>query len=237
MIEVERVDIFYGNIQALMKVSLSVNRGEIVTLVGSNGAGKSTLLKGIVGLLRKSAGEIYLDSHRITKMPTTDIIRLGVSIVPEGRRLLGQLSVMDNLKLGAYMRIRKEGEQAIRQDLEAVFDLFPQLKGRLKQSAGTLSGGEQQMLTIARALMARPKAILMDEPSIGLAPIIVREIFKVIRRLGDQGNTILLAEQNARMALKAAARAYVLNLGHVTLHGEGKELLASDEVRTLYLGS
>jgi branched-chain amino acid transport system ATP-binding protein len=237
LIEVENIDVFYGNIQALKKVSLSVNRGEIVALIGSNGAGKSTLLKGIVGLLRKKAGEIRFDDQRITTMATANIIRLGISVVPEGRRILGPLSVMDNLKLGAYLRIRKRDHQRIEQDLEAAFELFPRLKERRKQSAGTLSGGEQQMLTIARALMARPKAILMDEPSIGLAPLLVREIFKVIKRLKQDGNTIFLAEQNARMALKIADRAYVLDLGRITLKGEGRDLLASDQVKELYLGS
>jgi len=237
LIEVENIDVFYGNIQALKEVSLSVNRGEIVALIGSNGAGKSTLLKGIVGLLRKSAGDIHFDGQRITTMTTANIIRLGISVVPEGRRILGPLSVMDNLKLGAYLRIRKEGHQRIEQDLEAAFELFPRLKERRKQSAGTLSGGEQQMLTIARALMARPKAILMDEPSIGLAPLLVREIFKVIKRLKGDGNTIFLAEQNARMALRIGDRAYVLDLGRITLKGEGRDLLASDQVKELYLGS
>jgi branched-chain amino acid transport system ATP-binding protein len=237
LIEVQNIDVFYGNIQAIKNVSLSVRRGEIVALIGSNGAGKSTLLKGIVGLLRKQTGEISFDNRRITTMPTANVIRLGISVVPEGRRLLGPLSVIDNLKLGAYLRFRKEGERAIRQDLATVFQLFPRLEERRKQSAGTLSGGEQQMLAIARALMARPKAILMDEPSIGLAPLVVREIFAVIKQLKKDGNTIFLAEQNARMALKIADRAYVLDLGRITLEGDSKQLLASDQVKELYLGA
>jgi branched-chain amino acid transport system ATP-binding protein len=237
LIEVQNIDVFYGNIQAIKKVSLTVNPGEIVALIGSNGAGKSTLQKGIVGLLHKQDGEIYFDNQLITRMPTANIIRLGISVVPEGRRLLGPLSVIDNLKLGAYLRFRKEGEQAIGRDLESVFELFPRLKERRKQSAGTLSGGEQQMLAIARALMAQPKAILMDEPSIGLAPLIVREIFKVIKQLKESGNTIFLAEQNARMALKIADRAYVLDLGRITLKGDGKQLLESDQVKEMYLGA
>ncbi len=237
MIEVQGIDVYYGNIQALKGVSLLVRRCEIVTVIGSNGAGKSTLQKAIVGLLRKRAGEIRFDGKPITSIPTADIIRRGVAVVPEGRRLLGPFSVMDNLKLGAYLRFGREPSPAILEDFERVFSLFPQLRERCGQAAGTLSGGEQQMLTIARALMARPKAILMDEPSIGLAPLIVREIFKVIRQLKQDGNTILLAEQNARMALKIADRAYVMELGRVTLEGQSRELLASGQVEDLYLGS
>ena len=217
MIKIEDINVFYGNIQAIKEVSLSVHEGEIVALIGNNGAGKSTLLKAIVGLLRKQMGEIHFQNHQITKMPTSEIIRLGISLVPEGRRLLGPMSVIDNLKLGAYLRFGKGKDQSIRKDLESVFQLFPRLKERRNQSAGTLSGGEQQMLAIARALMARPRAILMDEPSIGLAPLVVREIFGVIQRLKENGNTIFLAEQNARMALKISDRAYVLDLGRITL--------------------
>jgi branched-chain amino acid transport system ATP-binding protein len=170
-------------------------------------------------------------------MPTADIIRLGIAIVPEGRRLLGPLSVIDNLKLGAFLRYKKDSRQKIDQDLEAVFKIFPRLRERSKQAAGTLSGGEQQMLAIARALMARPKTILMDEPSIGLAPLVVREIFEVIKRLKEEGNTIFLSEQNARMALKISDRAYVLELGRISLEGDSHELLNSDKVMELYLGS
>lgn len=237
MIEVQEIDTFYGNIQALKKVSLSVKSGEIVALIGNNGAGKTTLMKCIVGLLRKQTGDIYFDQKRITKMPTADIIRLGVAIVPEGRRLLGPLSVVDNLKLGAFLRYKKDSYRQIDQDMEAVFKIFPRLRERSKQAAGTLSGGEQQMLAIARALMARPKTILMDEPSIGLAPIVVREIFEVIQRLKEDGNTIFLSEQNARMALKISDRAYVLDLGRISLQGDSQELLTSDKVMELYLGS
>lgn len=237
MIEVQEIDTFYGNIQALKKVSLSVKSGEIVALIGNNGAGKTTLMKCIVGLLRKQTGDIYFDQKRITKMPTADIIRLGVAIVPEGRRLLGPLSVVDNLKLGAFLRYKKDSYRQIDQDMEAVFKIFPRLRERSKQAAGTLSGGEQQMLAIARALMARPKTILMDEPSIGLAPIVVREIFEVIQRLKEDGNTIFLSEQNARMALKISDRAYVLDLGRISLQGDSQELLNSDKVMELYLGS
>lgn len=237
MIEVRGVDVFYGNIQALKQVSLSVNSREIVALIGNNGAGKSTVIKTIVGLLPKKRGEISFNGQRITTLSTTKIIRMGISVVPEGRRLLGSLSVIDNLKLGGYLRITKEGQGAIRRDLEAVFELFPILKERRRQSAGTLSGGEQQMLAIARSLMARPKAILMDEPSIGLAPLIAREIFKAIRRLKEDGHTIFLVEQNARMALKIADRAYVMELGRITLEGNTKNLLETHDVKELYLGS
>jgi branched-chain amino acid transport system ATP-binding protein len=237
LIEVKEIDSFYGNIQALKKVSLSVRPGEIVALIGNNGAGKTTLMKCIVGLLRKKAGDIYFNQKPITNMPTADIIRLGMAIVPEGRRLLGPLSVIDNLKLGAFVRYKKDSRQQIDQALEAVFKIFPPLRERSKQAAGTLSGGEQQMLAIARALMARPKTILMDEPSIGLAPLVVREIFKVIKRLKEDGNTIFLSEQNARMALKIADRAYVMELGRISLEGDSHELLNSDKVMELYLGS
>jgi branched-chain amino acid transport system ATP-binding protein len=237
LIEVKEIDSFYGNIQALKKVSLSVRPGEIVALIGNNGAGKTTLMKCIVGLLRKKAGDIYFNQKPITNMPTADIIRLGIAIVPEGRRLLGPLSVIDNLKLGAFLRYKKDSREKIDQDLEAVFKIFPCLRERSKQAAGTLSGGEQQMLAIARALMARPKTILMDEPSIGLAPLVVREIFEVIKRLKEEGNTIFLSEQNARMALKISDRAYVLELGRISLEGDSHELLNSDKVMELYLGS
>lgn len=237
MIKIEDINVFYGNIQAIKEVSLSIHQGEIVALIGNNGAGKSTLLKAIVGLLRKQMGEIRFQNHQITKMPTSEIIRLGISLVPEGRRLLGPMSVIDNLKLGAYLRFGKEKDESIRKDLENVFQLFPRLKERRNQSAGTLSGGEQQMLAIARALMARPKAILMDEPSIGLAPLVVREIFGVIQRLKENGNTIFLAEQNARMALKISDRAYVLDLGRITLQGESSSLQESDAVKEMYLGA
>ena len=237
MIEVKEIDSFYGNIQALKKVSLLVRPGEIVALIGNNGAGKTTLMKCIVGLLRKKAGDIYFNQKPITNMPTADIIRLGIAIVPEGRRLLGPLSVIDNLKLGAFLRYKKDSRQKIEQDLEAVFKIFPRLRERSKQAAGTLSGGEQQMLAIARALMAKPKTILMDEPSIGLAPLVVREIFEVIKRLKEEGNTIFLSEQNARMALKISDRAYVLELGRISLEGDSHELLNSDKVMELYLGS
>ena len=236
IIKVENIDVYYGNIQALKQVSLSVDKGEIVALIGGNGAGKSTLLKAVAGLVHKQSGAIYFQNQPITKLPSAGVSRLGLAVVPEGRRLFGPLSVMDNLRLGAYLRLKKGMRQAVREDLETVFELFPLLKQRSKQSAGTLSGGEQQMLAIARALMARPKAILMDEPSTGLAPLIVKEIFGVIRRLRDDGNTILLIEQNARMALKISDRAYVLESGRIAIEGNARELLEKDSVKKSYLG-
>ena len=237
LIEVKSIDVFYGSIQALKEVSLSVTRGEIVALIGSNGAGKSTLIKAAVSLLPKKSGEVYFDGRRVTSLSTTAIIRMGISVVPESRRLFGPLSVIDNLRLGAYLRPKSSQGREVQRDLEAVFELFPLLKERGKQSAGTLSGGEQQMLAIGRSLMAKPKAILMDEPSTGLAPIIVREIFGVIKHMKEEGNTILLVEQNARMALKISDRAYVMQLGRINLEGDVKTLLETEDVKKLYLGA
>jgi branched-chain amino acid transport system ATP-binding protein len=237
LIEIEDIDIFYGNIQALKGVSLTVNKGEIVALIGANGAGKSTLIKATSGLLPKKKGDIRFDSRSITRLDSAGIARMGMAVVPEGRRLFGDLSVQDNLKLGAYLRIRKGDDNEVARDVEKMFTLFPPLKERIKQAAGTMSGGEQQMLAIARALMANPKAILMDEPSIGLAPLVVRDIFKVIRKLKEEGNTIMLVEQNARMALKVAYRAYVMEVGRITLEGKVEDLVGTDTVEKLYLGA
>ena len=236
MIETKNIDVFYGDIQALRQVSLSVNKGEIVALIGNNGAGKSTAVKAIVGLLRKRHGEVYFDGDSITKLPAAEVIRLGMAVVSEGRRLFGPLTVLDNLNLGAYLRLMNGDAPLVRGDLQKVFELFPILMQRRLQSAGTLSGGEQQMLAIARALMARPKAILMDEPSMGLAPLMVREIFRVIKRLKESENTILLIEQNARMALKISDRAYIMELGRIALTGTVREVLETDVVRRHYLG-
>jgi branched-chain amino acid transport system ATP-binding protein len=236
IIEVRNIDVFYGNIRALKKVSLTVDKGEIVALIGGNGAGKSTLMKAIVGLVRKKSGTILFQGKSITSKAVAEIIRLGLGVVPEGRRLFGPLSVIDNLRLGAYLRVTNRERRQVQRDLQGVFRLFPVLKKRSNQSAGTLSGGEQQMLAIARALMGRPKAILMDEPSTGLAPIIVREIFQVIHRLKSEGNTILLIEQNASMALRTSDRAYVLESGQISLEGTAKALLEDDSVRKAYLG-
>ena len=237
LIDVKDIDVFYGNIRALKQVSLSVDKGEIVAIIGNNGAGKSTLIKAIVGLLRKKSGEVYFEGKRITALPAAEIIRLGIAVVPEGRRLFGPLSVMDNLDLGAYLRLKNHEGQEVQKDLQRTFELFPILKERRMQSAGTLSGGEQQMLAIARALIAQPKVILMDEPSIGLAPLLVREIFEVIKRLKEDRHTILLIEQNARAALKISDRASVMELGRISLEGKSQELLGTEAVKKLYLGS
>jgi branched-chain amino acid transport system ATP-binding protein len=237
MIEVRNIAVWYGNIQALKGVSLFLQRGEVVAVVGSNGAGKSTLIKGIAGLLPKRQGDIFFDGQNITNKAAELISRSGIALIPEDRRLFRAMSVMDNLLLGAYMRLRKGEKQAVQEDINAMFELFPRLKERTKQEAGTLSGGEQQMLVIARALMSRPRVLLMDEPSIGLAPLMVKEIFKVIRVLKEKGYTILLVEQNARMALKVSDRAYVMELGRVTLEGQSAELLKSEKVKEVYLST
>lgn len=237
MIEVGEIDVFYGDIQALRRVSLSVEKAEIVALIGANGAGKSTLIKAAAGLLPKRNGMVQFDGRPVTGLDSTSIARLGMAIVPEGRRLFGPLSVLDNLRLGAYLRLRDGQEKGVREDLERIFTLFPPLRERIRLSAGTLSGGEQQMLAIARTLMAAPKAMLMDEPSIGLAPLVVRDIFRVIKRLKVEGNTILLVEQNARMAFKVADRAYVMEVGRITLEGKVEDLVRTGSVEKLYLGA
>jgi branched-chain amino acid transport system ATP-binding protein len=237
MIEVKNIGVWYGNIQALNDVSLSLKKGEVVAVIGSNGAGKSTLIKAIAGLLPKRHGEIYFDGQDITGKRPDLISRAGIAVIPENRRLFTSMPVIDNLNLGAYNRLRKGEKNGVAEDIEMMFQFFPRLKERSKQHAGTLSGGEQQMLVIARALMSRPKAILMDEPSIGLAPMIVKEIFKVIGTLREKGYTILLIEQNARLALKASDRAYVMELGRVTIEDRSDALSKSDRVRKLYLSS
>lgn len=236
IIRVEDITVYYGNIQALYQVSLAVAQGEIVALIGGNGAGKSTLIKATAGLVRKQSGAIYFEDQLITNLASAEISRLGLTVVPEGRRLFGPLSVIDNLRLGAYLRLKNGKAKEVADDLQAMFDFFPLLKDRRRQSAGTLSGGEQQMLALARALMARPRAILMDEPSTGLAPLIVKEIFGVIRRLKEDGNTILLIEQNARMALQIADRAYVMESGRIKIEGRAEDLLEEESVKMAYLG-
>lgn len=236
VIKIKDVDVFYKNIHALKKVSINIDKGEIIGLVGGNGAGKSTMIKAITGLVPVKAGEIFFNEKKITKMDSASIARLGISTVPEGRRLFGPMSVEDNMHLGAYLRFKNEKKKDIEKDMEKVFELFPRLKERTNQLAGTLSGGEQQMLAIARALMARPKAILMDEPSTGLAPLIVIEIFKVIKNLKNQGYTILLIEQNARMALKISDYAYVVESGKIVLEGQSQDLLEDESVKKAYLG-
>jgi branched-chain amino acid transport system ATP-binding protein len=222
----------YGGITAIKGIDLAVEEGEIVTLIGANGAGKSTTLRAISGLIRPRSGTIAFRDRAITSLPPHRIVALGISQVPEGRGIFQRLSVTENLKLGAFQR----KDSAIGDDMEHVFDLFPRLRERQGQSGGTLSGGEQQMLAIGRALMARPRLLLMDEPSMGLSPILVDTIFATIRSIREQGTTILLVEQNAAMALELADRAYVLESGIVRLHGTGAELARDDSVRRTYLG-
>ncbi len=233
MLEVADVHTYYGNIRALKGVSLSVNRGEIVTLIGSNGAGKTTTLKTIIGTVRPLRGTVVLNGQRIDGMGTDRIVRLGIAQSPEGRRIFPRMTVMENLELGAFARTDQEN---VPQDLDRVFALFPRLRERLTQKGGTLSGGEQQMLAMGRALMARPSVLLLDEPSMGLSPILVETIFDIIRDINRQGTTILLVEQNARMALRVAHRGYVIQTGRIVLQDTGAALLKSDVVRKTYLG-
>jgi branched-chain amino acid transport system ATP-binding protein len=237
MIEVRQIDVFYGKIQALRKVSLVVNRAELVAIIGANGAGKSTLIKSMTGIVPKSGGDVYFEGQRITHTPCCKMIELGIAVIPEGRRLFGPMSVMDNLLLGAYTRLKGNNKIAVHADLEKVFDLFPRLKERYRQSAGSLSGGEQQMLAIGRALMASPRVILLDEPSLGLAPLLVKEIFSTLTHLKEGGLAIMLIEQNARMALNICDRAYVLEVGNVMLQGTGCDLLQNQSIKESYLGS
>jgi len=232
-LEVENVHTYYGNIHALKGISLTVEKGEIVTLIGANGAGKSTTLKTISGLLRPRHGSIRLEGEDLTHYSPHEIVAKGVVQVPEGRRVFARLSVTENLEMGAFTCT---DTQKIRANLEGIFSLFPRLKERRHQVAGTLSGGEQQMLAIGRALMANPRVLLMDEPSMGLAPVLVDSIFDTIRQLHASGTTILLVEQNARMALQVASRGYVLQTGEIVLHDTAKDLLKSDLVRKSYLG-
>ncbi len=236
LLEIDRINTFYGKIQALKSISLHVDPGEIVALVGANGAGKTTLLNTISGLLRARSGRILFDGQDITRRRAAQIVRAGVIHVPERRQVFGTLTVYDNLLLGAYQRYRRDGRKAVLRDMDHVFELFPRLKERRKQLAGTLSGGEQQMLAIGRGLMARPKLLLLDEPSLGLAPLIVKHLFELIASLRDEGQTVLLVEQNARAALKLADRAYVLETGRIVLEGDARELLEDPRVQAAYLG-
>jgi branched-chain amino acid transport system ATP-binding protein len=233
LLEVEGLDVFYGAVHALKGVTIRAEAGEIVTLIGANGAGKTTLLRTLSGLIPARAGRMRFDGREITRMPAHEIVGLGVSQAPEGRLVFANLTVDDNLELGAYRRRDRAG---IAQDREEAFRLFPRLSERRKQSAGTLSGGEQQMLAIARALMSRPRLLLLDEPSLGLAPLLVREIFKTIRVINQRGVTVLLVEQNAHMALSVARRGYVLETGRVRLEDEAAKLLQNEEVKRAYLG-
>lgn len=233
MLTINDINVFYGAIHAIKGVSLKVNEGEIVTLIGANGAGKSTILRTISGLLKPKTGSIQFEGQEIAGMPAHEIVKTGISQVPEGRRIFAEMSVLENLELGAFTRKDKDG---IKADMELVFDRFPRLKERIGQMAGTLSGGEQQMLAMGRALMSRPRLLLLDEPSMGLAPLLIKEIFAIIQDINKTGTTVLLVEQNANMALSIAHRAYVLETGRITLSGDAKELAASDEVRKAYLG-
>ncbi|HLF01461.1 MAG TPA: ABC transporter ATP-binding protein [Anaerolineales bacterium] len=236
MLEVREVSTFYGRICALNAVSLKVEAGGIVCLIGANGAGKTTLLNTISGMVPARAGEVTLAGRPITHLPAEQIVALGISHVPERRQVFGSLTVLENLWLGAYSRARREMQSAIRQDIERIFTLFPVLEMRSKQLAGTLSGGEQQMLAVGRGLMARPKLMLLDEPSLGLAPLIVQEIFRILADLRREGTTILLVEQNARAALKLADRGYVLENGRVVMSGSASELAADENLQRAYLG-
>ena len=233
MIEVKNLDVHYGLIQGVRDVSFEVNQGEVVSLIGANGAGKTSILRTISGLVRPSNGTITFEGQEIQKTPAQKIVASGLSQVPEGRHVFPGLSVLENLEMGAFLRKNRE-ENA--QNLKHVFQRFPRLEERKTQDAATLSGGEQQMLAMGRALMSQPKLLLLDEPSMGLAPIFIQEIFEIIKDIQKQGTTVLLIEQNANMALSIADRGYVLETGKVILSGTGKELLASDEVRKAYLG-
>jgi branched-chain amino acid transport system ATP-binding protein len=233
LLEVKGLDVHYGAIHALKGVNITVEEKQIVTLIGANGAGKSTTLRAISGLVRPSAGSIRFNGHEIGGRAPHGIVRAGIAHAPEGRGIFANLSVDDNLEIGAYIRTDRE---AIQQDRERALTLFPRLKERLKQSAGTLSGGEQQMLAIARALLARPKLLLLDEPSLGLAPTVVQTIFQIIRDINASGTTILLVEQNAHMALQVAHHGYVLEVGEIAMGDRADRLAASDEVRKAYLG-
>ncbi|ACN17183.1 LivF5 [Desulforapulum autotrophicum HRM2] len=236
MLKIKNLKCSYGSIMAVHGVSLSVKQGELISIIGGNGAGKSSLLLAVCGLLKTWEGEIEFQKKNIRGMSPPAIVRAGISMVPEGRQIFSPLSVLDNLKMGAYTRYHRGLKQEIQEDLEMVLEMFPILRERARQAAGTLSGGEQQMVAIGRALMARPRLLVLDEPSMGLAPKIVTMIFKVITTLRDQGVTILLVEQNARAALKIADRGYVLETGKMVLQGSGEELLVDDDVKRAYLG-
>ena len=233
MLKIENLHVAYGGIQALRGISLEVPDGKIVTLIGANGAGKSTTLRTITGLVKAQSGSIQWNGEELLGKSIDKIVTSGIAMSPEGRRVFPDMTVLENLKIGAYLRRDKDG---IAKDLQWVYDLFPRLKEREWQLAGTLSGGEQQMLAVGRALMSRPKLLLLDEPSLGLAPLVVQDIFSIIREINNQGVTVLLIEQNANMALKIADLAYVLETGNITMSGTGAELLANDKVKEAYLG-
>ena len=232
MLEINNLSVNYGGIEAVKDVSFKVLDGEIVTLVGANGAGKSSILRAIIGLVKISDGKIILNENDIANKKTDDIVKEGITLVPEGRHVFPDQTVLENLKIGAYLRSGN-----LEDDIEKVYRIFPRLRERSWQAAGTLSGGEQQMLAVGRALMANPKIIMMDEPSLGLAPIVVKEIFEIIKKINSQNTTVLLVEQNANMALRIADRAYVIENGCITMTGTGKELLNNENVRNAYLGT
>ena len=233
LLELSGVDALYGRVRALRGVTISVDQGEVVALIGSNGAGKTTTLRTISGLMHPPSGSITFNGTDISRMPAHDIVGLGICQSPEGRRLFARMQVIDNLRMGAFLRKDRDG---IQKDMDRVFELFPRLKERTTQLAGTLSGGEQQMLAIGRALMSKPKLLMLDEPSLGLAPILVETIFQIVREINAQGIPILLVEQNATKALEVAHRAYVLETGSIVKTGSGKELLSSPDVQRAYLG-
>ena len=233
MLKIENLHVSYGGIRALRGISLEVPDGKIVTLIGANGAGKSTMLRTITGLVKAESGSIRWNGHELLGQPTDRIIGTGIAMCPEGRRVFADLTVLENLKIGAYLRKDRAG---IQEDLQSVYDLFPRLKERVWQMAGTLSGGEQQMLTVGRALMSRPQLLLLDEPSLGLAPMVVQDIFSIIKKINKQSTTLLLIEQNANMALRTADLAYVLETGNITMFGTGADLLADEKVKEAYLG-
>ena len=232
MLEIKGINVFYGAIQALDDVSIKVNPGEVVAIIGSNGAGKSTLLRTISGLIRSRTGSISYNGTDITDLQPHEIVKMGLSQAPEGRRIFTNMSVQENLQLGAYLR----KDNQVQADMDACLDRFPRLRERFKQSAGTLSGGEQQMLAISRALMSNPEILLLDEPSLGLAPFLITEIFNIVKDLNKDGKTVLIVEQNANRALEIADRAYVLETGVVVLEGTGKDLLVDPKVKEAYLG-
>ena len=233
LLRVENLHVHYGSIHAIKDISFEVNEGEIVTLIGANGAGKSTALNTVAGLMRATSGGITFEDGDITGTPAHKILEKGMALCPEGRRIFLEMSVQENLEMGGFTRPSSE----IADSIEGVYDRFPRLKERYKQRAGTLSGGEQQMLAVGRALMSRPKVMMMDEPSLGLAPLVVREIFRIIEEVNKKGVTILLIEQNANMALKTADMGYVMETGRVTMSGPGQELLANESVKAAYLGT
>ena len=236
MLRIRNLESGYGSLKVLRHISIHVSAGEIVTIIGANGAGKTTLLKTIAGLIRPRAGEMLFEKEDITRLSPEKIVFLGCSLVPEGRQVFAPMTVRENLLLGGYVQFRRKKKNEVDEGLEKIFRMFPRLKEREGQLAGTLSGGEQQMLAIGRALMARPKVIMMDEPSMGLAPMIVKDIFSIIRKLRDEGNTVLLVEQNAKAALSIADRGYVLETGRIVLEENAEDLLSNRDVQRAYLG-